>query len=254
MAVLPWVSTVKAEPDAGGVDVVADADVEDGVGDVKLGGGTGAAQGVEGVGAGEGVEDGGQDVVGGVGVERAAGGALVLGEREEDGGVADGVEGEDGVEFGQTEVGGDLGSERGAGGLLGEELGVDGWGLAGLLRGGLAERSGVALLPFPGGVEVDEVERDELFGAGALCGVIDDVGTGDAVVGDELEGAIVQDEVDAVGGLIGRGKGGDVLGGGGAGGREDEPGQDARDICAGAGPFCGLVRLLHHRILIMVPV
>ena len=57
---------------------------------------------------------------------------------------------------------------------------------------------------------------DELFCAGALGGVEDNVGAGDVVVGDDLEGAVAQDEVDAVGGLVGRGQSGDVLGGGGA--------------------------------------
>ena len=181
-----------------GVGVVADADVEGGVGDVQLGGSAGTAEGVKGVRAGERVEGGGQDIVGGVGVERAAGSALVLGEGDEDRGVADGIEGEDRVELGEAEVGGDLRGEGGAGGFFGEEFGVDrGW-LAGLLSGSLAESFGVALLPFLGGIEIDEAQGDELFGAGALGGVEDDVGSGDMVVRDDLVGAVAQDEVDAV--------------------------------------------------------
>ena len=210
-------------------------------------------QSVEGVWTGERVEDGGKDVVGGVGVERAAGGAFVLGERDEDGDVTDGVEGEDGVELREAEIGGDLWREGGAGGFFGEELWVNRRGLAGLLGGRLAECFGVALLPLLRSVEVDKGDGDELFGAGALGGVEDDVGAGDVVVGDELEGAVAQDEVDAVGSLVGRRESGGVLGGGDAG-RKDEPCQGARDIYAGAGPFRGLIRLLYHRGVVAVPV
>lgn len=246
----------KSGAGGGGVGIVADADVEDGIGDVELGGGAGAAQGIEGVWAGERVDGGGQDVVRGVGVEWAAGGALVLGEREEHGAVADGVEGEDGVKLGQAEVGGNLWGEGGAGGLLGEELGIDGGRLAGL-RGGLAEGPGVALLPFLGGVEVDEGDGDELFRAGTFGGVIDDVAAGDVIVGDELKAAVSQNEVDAVAGLVGRGEGGGVLGDGQGGGEEraeSKAREGGRKFRAGCEPFLGLVRLPYHRMLSAVPV
>ena len=59
-------------------------------------------------------------------------------------------------ELGEAQVGSDFRGERGARGLFGEEFGVDGWRLPGLLGGSLAECFGVALLPFLCGVEVDE--------------------------------------------------------------------------------------------------
>lgn len=112
----------------------------------------------------------------------------------------------------------------------------------------------MALLPLFGGVEVDEVEGDELLGAGALGGVIDDIGAGDVVVGDELVGAVAQDEVDAVRGLVGGRECGGVLGVAGDGreqGGEGDACEGSQDICAGAGPFVELVRLPHYRMLSM---
>ena len=196
---------VDGEGRAGGVAdaLVADAEVEDGVFDVELDGRGLAFEGDDLVGGGERVDGGFQEIVGGVAVQVAVG----LGEGDELGGAAEGVEGEGAVLFGEAEVFGDLGGEGGAVGLLFEEFGVDGGRLRVVRVGGAG--LGVLLLPALGGVEIDEGERDFLFGSAALgADVVHDVAD-DVVAHDDLVAAVFEDETGAMrGGGVGLEHGG----------------------------------------------
>jgi hypothetical protein len=176
---------------AGGRRVcVADAHINDGVVDVELGVGGLAFDLVDHVGAGERVDGTADDAVGGVAVEVALG----LGEGYELGGAVIGVEREDAVILGEAEIGGHLGSERGAICLFLEEFGIDGRRLTGLV----ICACGSAGLIAAGGVEVDEGERDLLFGSGTFgADVADDVAY-DAVAHDDLVAAVFEDEPGAM--------------------------------------------------------
>ena len=106
--------------------------------------------------------------------------------------------------FGKAKVFGNLRGQGGALGFFLEKFGVDGGsvrvGIVGIVGTGFA----CWLLPTLGGFDVDERERDLLFGAAALgADVMDDVAD-DLVAHDDLVAAVFEDEAGAMrGGRVG---------------------------------------------------